>query len=230
MAARERARDAASARLRRAGSGALFRTARALPAALRRGQSAGRQLHHTGELFPHPQAADAARFPQAADHDDPQVAAAPQARCVGERGLHRGQPFPPHPLGPQSARRRRDAPAGARLGQARLRADGSARQGRRRASRDRPHRAALPVPVRASGQAPQGHAGPEAPHLGAGGAEEQRCLDVRRAAARIVHRRGGIQGHAAAICGTRRGRFTGDGARQAPCGGTGGLDCGGARS
>ena len=49
-------------------------------AALRRGQSAGRQLHDAGELFPHPAAAAAARFPQASDHDDAEVAAAAQAR------------------------------------------------------------------------------------------------------------------------------------------------------
>ena len=73
---------AAAARLRRAGAGAQLGAARALPAALRRGQYPGRQLHHAGQLFPHPAAADAARFPQAADHDDAQVAAAAQARGV----------------------------------------------------------------------------------------------------------------------------------------------------
>ena len=52
------------------------------PAALRRGQYPGRQLHHAGQLFPHPAPPDAARFPQAADHDDAQVAAAAQAGGV----------------------------------------------------------------------------------------------------------------------------------------------------
>jgi 2-oxoglutarate dehydrogenase E1 component len=55
------------------------------PAAVRRGQYAGRQLHHAGQLFPHPAPADAARFPQAADPDDAQVAAAAQARGVEPR-------------------------------------------------------------------------------------------------------------------------------------------------
>ena len=53
------------------------------PAALRRGQYPGRQLHHAGQLFPHPAPPDAARFPQAADHHDAQVAAAAQAGGVG---------------------------------------------------------------------------------------------------------------------------------------------------
>ena len=59
---------------------------------------------------------------------------------------------------PQSAGRRGDAAAGAVLGQARLRADGSARRGRRPRRRDRPHRAALSVPVRALGQTAEGDA------------------------------------------------------------------------
>ena len=39
----------------------------------------------------------------------------------------------------------------------------------------------------------------------------------------------GLAGHAAAICGARRGRIAGDRARQAPRGRAGGLDCGCAR-
>ena len=46
VAARQRPRDAASARLRGAGAGAQLGAARALSAAVRRGQYAGRQLHH----------------------------------------------------------------------------------------------------------------------------------------------------------------------------------------
>ena len=64
------------------GAGAFLRPARALPAALRRRQHAGRQLHHAGELLSHPAPAAEARHPQAADPDDAEVAAAPQgARC-----------------------------------------------------------------------------------------------------------------------------------------------------
>ena len=120
VAARERAGDAASARLRRAGAGAQLGAARALSAALRRGQSPGRQLHHAGELFPHPAAAAAARFPQAADHDDAEVAAAAQAGGFEARRLHRREPFPPDRQRPQPAGGRRDDAAGAVLGQARL--------------------------------------------------------------------------------------------------------------
>ena len=106
VAARERPRHAASARLRRAGAGAQLGAARALSAALRRGQYPGRQLHHAGQLFPHPAAADAARFPQAADHDDAQVAAPAQARGVERRRLHRREPFPPHPVATSTRRPR----------------------------------------------------------------------------------------------------------------------------
>jgi 2-oxoglutarate dehydrogenase E1 component len=62
-----------------------LRAARALPAAVRRGQYPGRQLHDAGQLLPHPAPADAARFPQAAGADDAQVAAPAQAGGV-ERG------------------------------------------------------------------------------------------------------------------------------------------------
>ena len=43
-----------AARLRRAGAGALLGAARALSADVRRGQHAGRELHHAGQLLPHP--------------------------------------------------------------------------------------------------------------------------------------------------------------------------------
>ena len=71
--------------------------------------------------------------------------------AVSSQGrLHRRQPFPPHPQRPQPARGGRDQAAGAVLGQARLRADGNARQGRRPGHRDRADRAALSVPVGAA--------------------------------------------------------------------------------
>ena len=75
----------AAARLRRAGAGAFLGAARALPADVRRGQHAGRQLHDAGELLPHPAPPAEARDPQAADPDDAEVAAAPQARGVAAR-------------------------------------------------------------------------------------------------------------------------------------------------
>ncbi len=54
MAAHVRTGLPVAARLRGAGPGALLRPARALPADVRRGQYAGRQLHDAGELLPHP--------------------------------------------------------------------------------------------------------------------------------------------------------------------------------
>ena len=75
----------AAARLRRAGAGAFLGAARALPADVRRRQHAGLQLHDAGELLPRPAPPAEARFPQAADPDDAEVAAAPQARGVAAR-------------------------------------------------------------------------------------------------------------------------------------------------
>ncbi len=70
---------AAAARLRGPGAGAFLGPAGALSPAVRRGQHAGGQLHHPGELLPRAAAPDQARLPQAADRDDPEVAAAAQA-------------------------------------------------------------------------------------------------------------------------------------------------------
>ena len=89
VAADERPDDAAAARLRGPGSGALLRPPGALPAALRRGQHAGRQLHHAGQLFPHPAPPDAPAVPQAADHHDA------QDRCCATR--RRSRPWPTWP-------------------------------------------------------------------------------------------------------------------------------------
>ena len=95
VVARERPRDAPSAWVRRAGARAQQRSPGALPAALRRGQSPGRQLHDPGQLFPHLAAADASRLPQAADHDDAQVAASAQARGIERGRLHGRKSLPP---------------------------------------------------------------------------------------------------------------------------------------
>ena len=65
------------------------------------------QLHHAGQLFPHPAPADAPRFPQAAGHHDAQVAAAAQAGGVEPRRFHRRQPFQAHPVRSERARRTR---------------------------------------------------------------------------------------------------------------------------
>ena len=55
-----------AARLRGPGAGAFVGAARALPADVRRGQPAGRQLLDAGQLLPHPAPAVEARDPQAA--------------------------------------------------------------------------------------------------------------------------------------------------------------------
>ncbi len=119
----------------------------------------------------------------------PEVAAAEQVCGLGPGRFHRREPFPPHRLRPQPAGGGRDPPAGAVLGQARLRIDGSARRGRRPRRRDRPHRAALSVPVRTLPQALEGDAQPSGPDLGAGRAQEQRRLELRREFARNLPRR-----------------------------------------
>ena len=75
----------AAARLRGPGARALLRPPGTLPAAVRGGQLAGRQLHDAGQLLPHPAPAAAPQVPQAAGADDPQVAAAPQARGLRPR-------------------------------------------------------------------------------------------------------------------------------------------------
>ena len=85
MAAHVGPRLPAAAWLRGPGTGAFLGAARALSADVRRGQYAGRQLHDAGELLPHPAPAAEARLPQAADPDDAEIAAAPQARGVAAR-------------------------------------------------------------------------------------------------------------------------------------------------
>ena len=109
----------AAARLRRAGAGAFLGAARALPADVRRGQHAGRELHDAGELLPHPAPAAEARHPQAADPDDAEVAAAPQARGVAARRDGAGHHVPSPAVGRRAAaagredqarRRRQDPP------------------------------------------------------------------------------------------------------------------------
>src|SRR6202044_4206837 len=85
MAAHVGAGVSVAARLRRTGAGAFFGPPRTLPADVRRGQYAGRQLHDAGELFSHPAPSAQPRLPQAADPDDAEIAVAPQARGVAAR-------------------------------------------------------------------------------------------------------------------------------------------------
>ena len=82
MAAHVRARLPAAAWLRGPGSGTFLGAAGAVPADVRRGQYAGRQLHDPGQLLPHPAPPAQARNPQAADPDDAEELASPQAGGV----------------------------------------------------------------------------------------------------------------------------------------------------
>ena len=156
MAAHVGPRLPAAARLRRPGAGALLRAARALSADVRRRQYAGRQLHDAGELFPHPAPPAQSRLPQAADPDDAEIAAAPQARGVAARRNGTGDVVPPAALGRRAdcsperedqARRRRQDPARRHLlRQGLLRSLRRAREARRRRHLSAAHRAALSVP------------------------------------------------------------------------------------
>src|SRR5215831_18674915 len=130
MAAHVGPRVPAAAWLRRAGPGAFLGAARALPADVRRGQHAGRELHDAGELFPYPAAATEARYPQAPDPDDAEVAAAPSARGLAARGDGVGDVLPSSVVGRRAAptrgenqarARRQDQARGAVLGQGLLR-------------------------------------------------------------------------------------------------------------
>ena len=79
VAAHVRPGDAAAAWLRRPGAGAFLGPAGALSATLRRAQHGGGQHHHAGQLLPCAAPAVEAELPQAADADDPEKPAAPQA-------------------------------------------------------------------------------------------------------------------------------------------------------
>ena len=85
VAAHVGSRLPAAARLRGPGAGAFLGPARALSAAVRRGQHAGRLLHDAGQLLPRAAPPAEARVPQAADRDDAEVDAAQQARGVDAR-------------------------------------------------------------------------------------------------------------------------------------------------
>ena len=92
----------------------LLRAARAFPADVRRRQYAGCQLHDAGELLPHPAPPAQARLSQAADSDDAEVAAAPQARGVAAQRNGTGNFVPPAALGRRAAVAERENQAGCR--------------------------------------------------------------------------------------------------------------------
>ena len=151
----------AAARLRRAGAGAFLGAAGALPADVRRGQHAGRQLHDAGQLLPHPAPAVEAQHPQAADPDDAEVAAAPQAGGVAARRDGAEHDVPPPALGRRAAPAQRKDQAGGRREnpprravqrQGLLRSLRGAREARHRRHLPAAGRAALPGAAQGAGR------------------------------------------------------------------------------
>ena len=88
---RQRHHADAAARLRRAGAGALVGAPRALHAACRRQQHAGRAADLGEPDLPRAAPPDGADVPQAADHHDAEVAAAREGRGLAAGRLHQGR-------------------------------------------------------------------------------------------------------------------------------------------
>ncbi len=154
------------------------------------------ELHHAGQLLPHPAPADAPHLQEAAGADDAEIAAAPQARGLQAQGLRQGVELSPPALGrcrhgagvrhleDQAGRGREDQARRALLGQGLLRPPGRARRPR--------HRRCLPAAARAilSVPGPLPHQGARALQAGAddlvpGRTEEPGLLDLRRAQPRM---------------------------------------------
>ena len=193
VAAHVRPRLPAAARLRGPGAGAFLRPPRALPADVRRGQHAGRQLHDAGELFPHPAPPAEARLPQAADPDDAEVAAAPQAlRLAARRTSPRALASTAcccddaqHGARRRQAREgRQDPPRRAVLRQGLFRPLRGAREARHRRRLSDARRAALSVPDEVA-RARSCPLQERRRGLVPGGAEEHGRLDLRRALPRM---------------------------------------------
>jgi 2-oxoglutarate dehydrogenase E1 component len=110
--------------------------------------------HDAGQLLPHPAPAAEARLPQAADPDDAEVAAAPQARGVDARRDLGRKLVPPPAVGrcpvrgnePIKLVKDEDPPRRALLGQGLLRPLRGAREARHRRHLPVARRAALSVP------------------------------------------------------------------------------------
>ena len=159
------------------------------PAIVRRGQLAGGQRHDARQLLPHPAPAAAPQVPQAADPDDAEVAAAPQARRLAPRRDGSRHDVPPPAVGRRRAQagredqarlRREDQTRRAVLGQGLLRPLRCARSRRHRQRLPAARRAALSVPgARADARARPLHAG--GGHLVPGGAQEHGRLELHRA-------------------------------------------------
>ncbi len=175
------------------GTGAFLGAARALPADVRGGQLAGRQLHDARQLLPHPAPAAAPQVPQAAGDHDAEVAAAAQARDLGAGRAGPRHHLPSRAVGrcavaqgreDQARARRRNPPRGAVRRQGLLRPLRGARGGRHRRRLPAAGRAALSVPGQGAGFGavafPEGRGG-----VGAGGAAQHGRVELRGAEPRM---------------------------------------------
>ncbi len=220
MAAHVGPRLPAAPRLRGAGSGTFIGPAGAVPDHVRAGQLDRRQLHHAGQLFPHPAPAASPHLPQAADPDDAEIASAAQAGHLEDRGFHRRQQLPPGAVGRCAIWQFRHHAGPGRSDQARrhvfrqglLRSAGRARQ-----ARDRRH---LPHAVRAVLSLPRPIRGEGAGTLQAGGnglvpgrAQEPGRLALHRAEHRMGSGPHRGQMLPSRLCRPGRGRI----ARDGPC-------------
>ncbi len=110
MAAAQRHRAAAAARLRGPGAGAFQRTRGAVPPGVRGGQHPGVQPFDARAVFPRAAPPDDAPVPQAAGHHDAQESAARGGGGVVQRRFHQGAlPGNPGDACRRPARRRRSA-------------------------------------------------------------------------------------------------------------------------
>ncbi len=164
-----------------------------IPAAVRGGQLAGRQLHDAGQLLPHPAPPAAPQVSQAAGADDAEIPAAPQACRFGPRRDGTRHDLPSRAVGrcavasgreDQAQARPADPPRGAVLRQGLLRSLRGARGGRHRRRLSDARRAALSLPgARADHRAVALPASRD--RVGAGGAQEHGRVVVRGAQHRM---------------------------------------------
>ena len=206
---------AAPPRVRGPGARALQRPPGALPRPRRRGQHAGRLPLHPGPVLPPAAPPGPAGQPQAADRDDPQVAAAAAGGPLHGRAAHH-RPVPRGLPRPRPAVPRRGQPGAALRRQGLLRAGQAARRRGAGPGGHPPGRAAVPVPGRGAPGPARRLPQRRAHRLGPGGAGEHGRLALRAAQGRAG------AGAAAGAGLPRRGR--GPGGRQpdpAPAGAAG---------
>ena len=136
------------------GPGAFIGKTGAIPADVRGGQHTGRELHDASELFPYPAPSASPRVPQALDPDDPEIAAASQARHIQDREIRPRVELPSCAVGrwrdgrerrADARRRRPDQARCSVLRKSLFRPHRRAREARHRRYLSDAHRAALSV-------------------------------------------------------------------------------------